>query len=239
MLTVFSNWNARKVCLHVSKKLTYWDGETLKGEITLDGASTRLIHPSDADGKMYAFEVMNKDGQSLMFCTDSDEITTSWMNGIAAVVNGTWNKEKIDMSEDHAHLVVVERTMESLREELRAMNVKNRTELQTLRLEFASAQQKSASDLEAVKKASTSQSTGGFDVAALRSEFETQMKAFQTKVTGEVETLRQENLTLKAELLLQSRQSRLPVGSIQAFDGNEAALALLAASGWAVCDGAS
>jgi hypothetical protein len=213
--SVFTNWNPRNVCLHVTKKLSYWDGETCKGELSLEGAFTRFVRPIDADGKLYAFEVVNKDGEAIMFSTNSDRITTNWINGIHAVVNNTWDQGSIDASEDHSHLISVERSLEALREEMRAMNVKNRTELSTLHLE-----------LDVLRKSD-----------GLQTKSIAELTAVQIKTKAEVETLRQENLTLKAELLLQSRQSRLPVGSIHAFDGNEAALVLLAASERVIRDG--
>jgi hypothetical protein len=58
----------------------------LKGKFALDGAQTRLIPASEADGNAHVFEVQNILGEIMWFSTDSDQTTEAWRNAIQAVV---------------------------------------------------------------------------------------------------------------------------------------------------------
>ena len=93
-LIVVTNWSLRKTFLHSNKLISYWEGDVLKGKISLEGAQTRLIPPSEADGKSHVFEVQNTHGEIMLFSTDSDQTTETWRNAIQAVVYDTVNGVK-------------------------------------------------------------------------------------------------------------------------------------------------
>jgi len=53
-------WTIRNCVLDTGqKKFLYYDGEVLKGEIPLAGATVRELAPEEADGNHYAFEISN------------------------------------------------------------------------------------------------------------------------------------------------------------------------------------
>ena len=55
----FKPWALRHFILEVNQVLTYYSGEEIKGVLTLDGASVRILTSEQADGQKYAFEIYN------------------------------------------------------------------------------------------------------------------------------------------------------------------------------------
>jgi hypothetical protein len=58
-------WSLRTIVLCSNQKLQYYDGKTLKGEISLVGTKINHISPLIADGRDFAFEISNITGLKL------------------------------------------------------------------------------------------------------------------------------------------------------------------------------
>ena len=57
--TLYRPWTTRKFYLGINHTLSYFDEKnTLKGTLYLEGAQVRTLDPSEADSRMFAFEVL-------------------------------------------------------------------------------------------------------------------------------------------------------------------------------------
>ncbi len=82
------------VILYSNKRLEYWDGDKLKGEILIEGAIARKIDTFEADDQENAFEITNPAGESILFAAESLSVADEWIYKLYSVINNTW---KIDI----------------------------------------------------------------------------------------------------------------------------------------------
>jgi hypothetical protein len=74
--------------LDIDHTLTYYSNNVVKGELKLHGAQVRTIDPSEADGKLYAFEVFslssnNKKFSSLKLAAATADEAEAWVAAIS------------------------------------------------------------------------------------------------------------------------------------------------------------
>lgn len=86
-------WTSRKCTLDSGqRKLFYYDGTILKGEVPLAGATVKELAPEDADGNIFAFEISNFTGEdskgksknlTLILSAPSQSEADRWMRAIS------------------------------------------------------------------------------------------------------------------------------------------------------------
>jgi len=84
-----SNWKTRTFKL-IGQDLSYSEGTTLKGEINTNGAEVRKVKSEDADGRVFAFELIleakqpNEERERLLLNAESEPIRMKWMSVLNA-----------------------------------------------------------------------------------------------------------------------------------------------------------
>ena len=79
-------WALRHMQLHRDKVLKYFDGDSFKGEININGCLAREIPPKDADGNVNAFCIFDmEDNEILVLSADNENERVQWIAAINAV----------------------------------------------------------------------------------------------------------------------------------------------------------
>lgn len=92
---VIKPWVLRTVVLGHDGKLVYYDGNVLKGELQLHGATISYVDPSAADGRANAFQIANvfdikkQQKATLLLAASSKPETDEWVTAITQVLSTT------------------------------------------------------------------------------------------------------------------------------------------------------
>lgn len=89
-----ANWKSRMVVLYSNQQLEYWDGDKLKGHISLDNAIVKDIEPFEADDQHNAFEISNAaHAEKITFALENAKTVEVWKYKIQTVIDNTWRRE--------------------------------------------------------------------------------------------------------------------------------------------------
>ena len=89
---IFRPWVLRTVILDDQNNLSYYDGNTLKGSVSLEGTTTTLVPTEKADGRKFAFEITNisqvgpLQTHSLLLAAGSQAEAEEWVDVISTTM---------------------------------------------------------------------------------------------------------------------------------------------------------
>lgn len=90
---VIKPWVLRTIILDHNCKLLYYDGNVLKGELHLHGATVSYADPSHADGRANAFQLANvynikkQQKTTLLLAASSKQETDEWVAALQHVIS--------------------------------------------------------------------------------------------------------------------------------------------------------
>ncbi len=94
MVSIISGmpWSERTVSLYpVERKIVYFEGDKVRGEIFIANGVVRHIDSSHADGRENAFEVSSSTGDSIIFNSASPDLTMKWIDSVNMVISNHWD----------------------------------------------------------------------------------------------------------------------------------------------------
>ncbi len=83
---LYHPWYLNSVVVTDQNLLLYFDGETLKGKVSLQGTSVRILSPQEITGKPYGLEISNVPSKKMLkedrivFVVGSEHEATEWLN---------------------------------------------------------------------------------------------------------------------------------------------------------------
>jgi hypothetical protein len=89
---LFRPWVLRTVILDDQNNLSYYDGNTLKGIVNLEGTTTTIVPTDKADGRKFAFEITNiaqvgpLQTHSLLLAAGSQAEAEEWVDVISTTM---------------------------------------------------------------------------------------------------------------------------------------------------------
>lgn len=103
---IIKPWALRHFILEVNQVLSYYEGNNLRGVLTLDGASVRSLEPAEADNREFAFEIYNLNiakissfkSPSLVLVASSNIERESWMVCLQAAVKSDLRSRAANVS---------------------------------------------------------------------------------------------------------------------------------------------
>ena len=88
---LYRPWRIRTIIIDKKNNLQYFDGPNLKGQFCLEGKNIKHLSPEQADGKKFAFEILNISNKqhSLILAASSEQEADDWVDCMIKATNST------------------------------------------------------------------------------------------------------------------------------------------------------